>query len=160
MPEPSMPTADTASDEHPHEPEIDRQLDDEGRCLICMMLVDHGEEVRALAAKNADLAKDRDAWKDHKVSDTEAQAISACVKALAPFQTSQYGNHADRQASVRRVLDFLAHRFGVRDQVSEILELQQAIARLGEDMRRPVEPAWQPPQFYGNQPLTTSMGYR
>lgn len=75
-----------------------------------------------------DMRKERDHWRDHRLSDTEAQALSECVKALDRFRessrtgTTGYGPSTYNTAStvtytgtcqVERVLRYLADRYGV-----------------------------------------------
>jgi hypothetical protein len=48
---------DTCSAKHPHEPQIPPTLDDEGRCLICVLTYELAETKRLLAEARDDVAE-------------------------------------------------------------------------------------------------------
>jgi hypothetical protein len=109
---------------HPHEPDIGPVLDDDGRCLVCALITDNEQHVEALRSQLAAAKADRDAWRVARLPDKEAEAIAGCVRALDAFAdrhagtSSGYGGSSSSftlsdTGAVRRVLRFLAERYGV-----------------------------------------------
>ena len=138
----------TSSDEvverpsHPHEPNIPPTHDDPEQCEACKLF---GAQHQLIDT----LTKERDAWKAHKLSDDEAQVISQCVKALDAFTEpvrAGYGNTTTftKTESVRRVLDYLAHRYGVTQQPDLYRLVEQLTERLNQPQQTAVWPGWQP----------------
>lgn len=78
------------------------------------------EELARAEAVNRELRADRDAWKNARLADDEAEAIAGCVKALDQMRSARssrsnntvfYSYSGDEP--MRRVLKFLAARYGV-----------------------------------------------
>lgn len=123
------PHEETAVEErepHQHEPNIPPTDADPELCEACKLFDAQHRQI-------LELEKQRDAWRDHTLSDKEAQAISACVKALDVIaDRSSYGGvRGDTSStSIARVLDFLAARYGItRDSALERVEQQLADMR-------------------------------
>ena len=75
---------------------------------------DLAAQIEALTQSLADQRKAAEAWRDHKMPDPEAEAISACVKALDKLPTSRSSSWPARGGDHRRVLRYLAERYGVQ----------------------------------------------
>ena len=139
------------NDLHQHEPDIPRALDDAGRCRVCILFDAKQDEL-------IEMRRQRDAWQQHRVTDDEAQAISACVKALDALTSANQNRGYSSSvmtvgsSTVGRVLDYLAQRYGVTQEP----HLQRLIDGLNEALRQrdPQPPMW--PPGTANQPLTQS----
>lgn len=74
-------------------------------------------EVAALQRRNEELTAERDAWRLKNLGDKEAQAISECVAALDRLtgrnNTTSYSVTWGRNVDVKRLLRYLADRYGV-----------------------------------------------
>lgn len=79
------------------------------------------DEVDRLMKANHDLRGERDAWRNVRLADGEAEAISGCVKAIDAMRsadTQRSGNasfyaYSGGTSPVERILKFLAARYGV-----------------------------------------------
>lgn len=146
MPADPKPAEPVEREPHQHEPDIPPTADDPAECEVCRQLQAKHDLIR-------DLTQQRDAWKDHKLSDKEAQAISACVKALDPLAPTNHSYGSDTN-SVSRVLAYLAERYGVTREP----KFQRLIDGLTEALAHRQQSAPAPWQPYAPYPVTHPVG--
>lgn len=99
------------------------------------------DQIAAMEQSIDELREERDHWRRAKVADSEAEALSACVKALDALNErtrTGYGNVGGINFSFggdkfRRVLKYLADRYGVEwptPQIdTELTEAARAVLR-------------------------------
>lgn len=87
----------------------------------------HAEEVLA------ERTKERDAWRDHKLPDIEAQALAGAVKALDTLPGRDTFDRGQHRGAPERILRFLAARYNVEWPTPALPE--QVAGTLSEDVR-------------------------
>lgn len=130
MPEPTEPVAEAEPEDRGEGTELERE---------------QAAQIAALEDALADMRQQRDAWQKAKLPDREAEALSACVKALDGLTSSNvsisYGSGTAKTfdgAAIRRVLDHLAWRYGIASSDdSQQASLRELIEKLTAALERP-----------------------